>query len=593
MGQNKHKENVLHVSTSKVMAREKTKRQRGVVLTNSGWYKLEAAIRQSAMPESAFDRYTFKVLSDRTGLSSRTITKVLDRKLGVDKRSLEQFFAAFNIKLCASDYTQPEWGWFGGSQGAILKRRFDLLSCVDVSVFYNRTQELAVLEHWLLQDCCRLVAVVGMGGIGKTALVAKLVELIKQQFEIVIWRSLGNAPPLSELLDSLLGFLDDEPKTQTAQPLTVAGKILRLMDYFHSSRCLLVLDNAEAILQSGSRSRAGCYREGYADYGLLLQHVGEVCHHSCLVLTSRELPKEFIALSGESLPVRSSQLTGLDLATARVIFNHKGNFSGSESEWKVLIEHYTGNPLALKIVATRIQELFGGRIGAYLELKQQGNLVFDDIRDLLEQQFNRLSELEQDVIYWLAIEREPMAVLELQENLVSPVSASKIIAALSSLGQRYLIERSTAGWTLQPVVMEYVTERLIEQVCQEITTQQLARFQSHALMKAQALDYVRSTQVRLILKPVLEGLLCALGSNGRIENQLTQILATLQKTAILEPGYTGGNVLNLLAQLGTDLQGLDFSHLTVWQADLRHVELQQVSFAHADLGLSVFMEPSV
>src|SRR5260370_33342162 len=36
--------------------------------------------------------------------------------------------------------------------------------------FVGRSRELATLRDWVLQDRCRLTAVLGMGGIGKTAL---------------------------------------------------------------------------------------------------------------------------------------------------------------------------------------------------------------------------------------------------------------------------------------------------------------------------------------------------------------------------------------------------------------------------------------
>jgi len=60
----------------------------------------------------------------------------------------------------------------------------------DVSVFYGRNAELTMLEQWIVSDRYRLVALLGMGGIGKTALSVKLAEQIQGEFEYVIWRSL-------------------------------------------------------------------------------------------------------------------------------------------------------------------------------------------------------------------------------------------------------------------------------------------------------------------------------------------------------------------------------------------------------------------
>ncbi|MBI1882452.1 MAG: winged helix-turn-helix domain-containing protein, partial [Chloroflexi bacterium] len=65
-----------------------------------------------------------------------------------------------------------------------------------VTAFYGREAELAQLEQWLTADRCRLVAILGMGGIGKTVLAARIVKRVSPQFDSVIWRSLLNAPPL-------------------------------------------------------------------------------------------------------------------------------------------------------------------------------------------------------------------------------------------------------------------------------------------------------------------------------------------------------------------------------------------------------------
>lgn len=120
-------------------------------------------------------------------------------------------------------------------------------------------------------------------------------------------------------------------------------------------------------------------------------------------------------------------------------------------------------------------------------------------------------------------------------------------------------------FTLQPVVMEFVTDCLIEQFCAEIVGEigdNLEFFNTYALLKATAPDYVRQTQIRPILKPVLDRLLAVFG-NRNLENQLTKILEKLRETSALTPGYAAGNVLNLLCQFKTDLSGYDFSNLSV------------------------------
>ena len=65
------------------------------------------------------------------------------------------------------------------------KCRQDWGEAVEVSVFYGRTEELNTLDQWIIRDRCRLVALLGMGGIGKTSLSIKLAQRIQDNFDYV------------------------------------------------------------------------------------------------------------------------------------------------------------------------------------------------------------------------------------------------------------------------------------------------------------------------------------------------------------------------------------------------------------------------
>ncbi|MEI2579155.1 NACHT and WD40 repeat domain-containing protein [Scytonema sp. PRP1] len=537
--------------------------------------KVKLAIRRNGFASQ-------KALAEDVGLALATVSNFLTGK-PVDHATFEELCQRLALdwrEIADLNFEVPSNAINKDAQKRSTSKRQDWGEAIDVSVFYGRTEELATLRQWIINDHCRLITLIGMGGIGKTALSVKLAQLLQDRFEYLIWRSLRNAPPVQELLTDLISFFSKQQ--ETVLPETLDGKISRLMEYLRSSHCLLVLDNVESILCTDER--AGAYRQGYEGYGQLLRCLGETNHQSCLVLTSREKPRGINIKEGKNSPIRSLRLSGLTQAEGQTILAEKG-FSVSEDQCRALVEYYSGNPLALKIVATTIADLFDGNTAQFL---QQGTIVFGDISDLLAQQFNRLSTLEQQVMYWLTINREWVSFTELQGDIIPAISLRELLETLESLQLRSLIEKNAGNFTQQPVVMEYLIDRLIEQICQEIQTGEISLFDSCAFIKAQAKDYVRNAQIRLILQPVAEKLLNLFGNQENVQNYLNQLLSKLRSFVLRKPGYAAGNILNLLWQLHVVLSGYDFSNLTVWQAYLQGMNLYRVNFANSDLSKSAF-----
>jgi transcriptional regulator with XRE-family HTH domain len=314
-----------------------------------------------------------------------------------------------------------------------LGRRVDWGEALAVPTFYDREEELATLSQWVVQERCRVVSVLGLGGIGKSALAVSLMHQLAPHFEVVIWRSLRDAPSCEALLEDCLQVLAPQPLQEV--PTSLERRLVLLLEYLREEHVLLVLDNLEVLLEEGEGT--GRMRAGYEDYARLLRHVAQTEHRSCLLLTSREKPRDLVALEGSRTPVRSLRLAGLDAVGSQQLLAEKD---------------VAGNPLALKIVAETIVELFGSEIAPFLE---QGEVVFGSVRQLLDEQFARLSADEQTVLFWLAILREPVSIEEVLAALATPLSRAQVLDAVEALRRRSLIERGQrqGSFTLQSVVL--------------------------------------------------------------------------------------------------------------------------------------------
>ena len=188
------------------------------------------------------------------------------------------------------------------------------------------------------------------------------------------------------------------------------------------------------------------------------------------------------------------------------------------------------------------------------------SLFIGDIRYLLDQPFERLSAEEKDLMYWLAVVQKPVSLAELPQKFLWAVSSSELLATMGSLGRRSLVEKIMEKgenlFTLQPVVMKYVSDRVVEEVSGEIMevikTQDLGAI---AILTNYPLTETKPGGLSLIER-VKNSLQSRFIRNPKsFKNQITKLEAFLNKLpdSSLEVGYARENIEEFINLINVSL----------------------------------------
>ncbi len=360
----------------------------------------------------------WQMLSTATGIrvGKKNLTSAIRRyqsevNLQVDPGSAK-------TKALSTQATRQDWG-----------------DAEDVSIFFGRLTELSILEKWILADRVRAIAILGMEGIGKSALAITLAEEIQTNFTVIIWRRATSS--LIETLEDLLKCLGS-----VSIPSSITQCLSQLIEYLQRYRCLIILDQLEMGLTISP------------EYGEFIKRIATTQHQSCLIVASRVQPLEFLLLEGEK--VRSLYLLGLSVIEGKELLQSRGEFVASESEWHKLVQAYGGNPMMLNVVASAAEKFFNRQIEPILNLFDQEQWLPDGVIQLLDEHFQALSEPELQVMRWLSkLETFPTLPINMPKPL--PIkSGYQFLKTLESLQQRCLIEKNDSGWRIPSVIKAYL-----------------------------------------------------------------------------------------------------------------------------------------
>ncbi|MEB3278176.1 MAG: NB-ARC domain-containing protein [Lyngbya sp.] len=322
--------------------------------------------------------------------------------------------------------------------------RHDLSQAPENIRFYNRTNELAILKQWILEEKSRIITITGLSGIGKTTLARQLVEQIKDNFVRILWRSHRKFPSLNALQSNIIEFLAPASPLKNPSMINYFNSRSSILEHLRNHRCLIILDDLQETLTPGEC--VGNYLPEYQNYGRLIDEIGRFSHQSCLLLLSWEQPLEIATLEAENIYCKTLQISGLGKSASQLLTARKLQ---DKNQWSRLIELYNANPLWLNIIATAILDLFNGSVQQFLSYS---TLFLGDLEPILKQHYQRLSESEKILINWLANQDKPVDISQKPPKLLSD---SDFLKAIQSLRKRSLLDKSPT-LSLQPAIKQYV-----------------------------------------------------------------------------------------------------------------------------------------
>lgn len=321
---------------------------------------------------------------------------------------------------------------------------YDLSEAPDLYPLCDRHSEVTTLKQLILQNHSRIITILGLTGIGKSTLTVELIAQIKNKFDYIIWRNIDNYSSCESLQINILKFLSQTDFTSQKKEKISKSQTInnQLIDYLRKYRCLLIFDNLQEIFASGKL--AGTYLQEHENYGKFFQQIATLSHQSCLLLLSQEKPK----IISTNNHCHTLKIDGLGKSAVAILKDI--NLTDEEQSLE-LINLYSGNPLWLNIIADAVEDLFNGNIAQILSCP---SIYLGDLEPILDKYFQRLSELEKQVILWIASQETAVDIYNTSPDF--PLLHSDLWKGIQSLKRRCLVTKQDNLFALLAVLKQYI-----------------------------------------------------------------------------------------------------------------------------------------
>jgi tetratricopeptide (TPR) repeat protein len=331
--------------------------------------------------------------------------------------------------------------------------------------FKGRADDFDTLNRWANDPATRTIAITGIGGQGKTALVGRWLnhqrtpELAKMP---VFYWSFYEDLDVEKFLVKLVEFCLPIVRIYGKQEIEPISFILQVVQ---KARLLLVLDGLEVLQEEADSPNHGRINH-YLLEQLLFQWL-RYKHQGLMVLTSRFHFPQLARYSGAGFHhlglIRLGTKDGVSLL-------HKLGTLGEQHLLETYVEKLYGHPLALRVLASTVKRCCSNDLTQFngdsiLTAIGDDDKLSKKLRHLLSFYESQLINGQKELLGILSLFKRPVEIKSfitllrnmksLKDTPLANADEAEIEKQLDLLTDDFLVERTDGGITTHPVIRDH------------------------------------------------------------------------------------------------------------------------------------------